>query len=144
MIKYITELNPLNFSEFVSKGLILVDIKAIWCGPCKVIGPIVDEISNTYNGRLSVGKLDVDDVVSTTDESGEEVILSNKDIISELGIRNIPTILLYKDGQLVKDENGLVDKLVGSVTKEKLVNLNDKETLIDECLEIFEKFVVNA
>jgi len=126
MIIYVTELNPLNFKEFTSNGLSLVDVKAVWCGPCKVVGPIIDELSVIYNGRLSVGKLDVDDVVSIINESGEEVILTNKDIISELGIRNIPTIVLYKDGELVKDENGTIEKLVGSITKEKIVNLIEK------------------
>jgi thioredoxin 1 len=101
MIAFITELNEENFKEFTKKDLVLVDIYAIWCVPCGVISPIVDEISVEYQGRLSVGKMNADD---------------NRDTISELGIRNIPTLLLYKNGEII-------DKLVGGVDKQKIVNL---------------------
>ena len=107
MIAYVTELNTENFESFTKNELTLVDVWAPWCGPCKMISPIVDEISNTYYGRLSVGKLNADD---------------NRDIVSELGIRNIPTLVLYRNGELVKDEDGVVQKLVGSINKEKLVD----------------------
>jgi thioredoxin 1 len=110
MIAYVTELNTENFEDFTKDGLTLVDVWAPWCGPCKMISPIVDEISNTYQGKLSVGKLNADD---------------NRDIVTDLGVRNIPTLVLYKNGELVKDENGVVQKLVGSVTKEKLVDFID-------------------
>lgn len=112
MIAYITELNTENFEEFTKNELTLVDVWAPWCGPCRMISPIVDEISNTYNGKLSVGKLNADD---------------NRDIVAELGIRNIPTILLYKNGELVKDEDGVVQKLVGSINKEKLVDFIESQ-----------------
>jgi thioredoxin 1 len=82
-----------------------VDVWASWCGPCKMISPIVDEISSDYQGRLSVGKLDAD---------------SNRETITELGVRNIPTILLYKNGEIV-------DKSTGVVTKQKLVEMIDKQ-----------------
>lgn len=112
MIAYVTELTNDNFKDFTSNGLVLVDIWAAWCGPCKMISPIVDEISSEFQGRgLSVGKLDAD---------------SNRDIVSELGVRNIPTLLLYKNGELVKDENGNIDKLVGSISKQKLVDFIEK------------------
>lgn len=107
MIAYVTELNTENFEDFTKNELTLVDVWAPWCGPCRMISPMVDEISNTYYGRLSVGKLNADD---------------NRDIVTELGVRNIPTILLYKNGELVKDEDGVVQKLVGSINKEKLVD----------------------
>jgi thioredoxin 1 len=87
-----------------------------------MIAPLVDEISNTYQGRLSVGKLDADG--SFTDEDGN--ILSNKDIISELGVRNIPTLLLYKNGELVTNDDGNVEKLVGNVQKDKLVDFIER------------------
>jgi thioredoxin 1 len=102
---YITELNNQNFKNFVKNGIVLVDIKAEWCGPCKVIGPIIDQLSIDFQGQLSVGKLDAD---------------SNRDILAELGIRNIPTILLYKNGEVV-------DRSVGSATKEKLTEMINQQ-----------------
>jgi thioredoxin 1 len=105
MIAYITELNPENSKTFVaSDGLVMVDIFAKWCGPCKVIAPIVDEISNDYQGKVKVGKLDAD---------------LNRDYVSELGIRSIPTIILYKNG----DE---IERSVGQTTKQKLTEMLEK------------------
>ena len=105
MIAYITELNENNYKTFTESGLVLIDVKADWCGPCKMISPLVDEISSEYHDKgLSVGKLDAD---------------SNREIVTELGVRNIPTILLYKNGEIV-------DKSTGAVTKQKLVELIDK------------------
>jgi thioredoxin 1 len=105
MVAYITELNKENYNTFVGSNLVLVDVWASWCGPCKMISPIVDEISSDYQGRLSVGKLDAD---------------SNRETITELGVRNIPTILIYKNGEIV-------DKSTGAVTKQKLVEMIDKQ-----------------
>jgi thioredoxin 1 len=98
MVAFITELNESNYDTTVSTGYVLVDIWATWCGPCRIISPIIDELSNEYQGRLTVGKLDAD---------------ANKDKVSELGVRNIPTILLYKDGEII-------DKSIGAATKVKL------------------------
>lgn len=95
------ELNNENFNDFVKNGVVLVDVKAEWCGPCKVIGPIVDQISSEYNGKLTVGKLDADGA---------------RELVQELGIRNIPTLLLYKDGEIVERNTGMV-------TKEKIEEL---------------------
>ena len=122
MVAFITELNSTNFNSFIQNDLVLVDIWATWCGPCKLIAPLVDDISNIYQGRLSVGKLDADG--SITDEDGN--VLSNKDIISELGVRNIPTLLLYKNGELVTNDEGNVEKLVGNVQREKLVDFIER------------------
>jgi thioredoxin 1 len=122
MVAFITELNTTNFNSFIQNDLVLVDIWATWCGPCKLIAPLVDDISNIYQGRLSVGKLDADG--SITDEDGN--VLSNKDIISELGVRNIPTLLLYKNGELVTNDEGNVEKLVGNVQREKLVDFIER------------------
>ena len=105
MVAYITELNNENYNTFVGSNLVLVDVWAPWCGPCKMISPIVDEISSDYQGRLSVGKLDAD---------------ANRETVTELGVRNIPTILLYKNGEVV-------DKSTGAITKQKLVEMIDKQ-----------------
>jgi thioredoxin 1 len=102
---YITELNEENYNSFTKTGLVLVDIKAEWCTPCKVIEPIIEKISTDYFGKLSVGKLDAD---------------TARELTVKLGIRNIPTILIYKDGEIV-------EKSVGSTTKEKLTNLIESQ-----------------
>ena len=106
MVAYITELNENNYKSFTESGLTLVDVWAPWCKPCTTISPLVDEISSDYHDKgLSVGKLDAD---------------TNKETITELGVRNIPTILLYKNGEIV-------DKSTGVVTKQKLVEMIDKQ-----------------
>lgn len=105
MIAYITELNNDNYDEFVKEGVVLVDVWAPWCGPCKMISPIVDKVSSDYQGKAKVGKLEAD---------------SNRDLVSELGIRNIPTLLVYKNGEIV-------DKLVGSVQEEKITESLDAQ-----------------
>jgi thioredoxin 1 len=103
MVAYITELNGENYDDFVKSGIVLVDIWATWCGPCKMISPIVDEISSDYVGRIKVGKCDAD---------------ANRDKVMELGVRNIPTIFFYKDGEIV-------DQTYGAVTKKKLTDIID-------------------
>ena len=104
MIAYVTELNEQNYKSFTDNGLVLVDIKAEWCGPCRVIGPLVDQISSDYHGQLSVGKLDAD---------------SSRELIGQLGVRNIPTLLLYKDGEIV-------ERNAGMITKEKIEELVER------------------
>ena len=71
---------------------LVVDFWATWCGPCRMVGPIISELAEEYDGRIVVGKCDVED---------------NEDLAAEFGIRNIPTILFFKGGQVV-------DKLVGA------------------------------
>lgn len=109
MIAFITELTDDNYENFISSGLVLVDIHASWCGPCRIIGPIVDEISSDYKGKVSVGKLDAD---------------ANRETLADLKVRNIPTILIYKDGEVV-------DTMVGVVSKSKIGEVLDKH-LSDE------------
>ena len=91
-------LNKDNFDKEVleSKTVALVDFWAEWCGPCKVLGPIVEEIANDYKGKVVVGKVNVDD---------------NNEIASKYGIMSIPTLKFFKDGKLVGE-------LVGAAPKE--------------------------
>lgn len=105
MVAYVTELNNDNFNEFIKEGYSLVDVWAPWCGPCKMISPIVDEISSIYQGKLSVGKLNADD---------------NRDLVMEHGVRNIPTLLFFQDGKPFLNEDGSPVKLVGNVSSDKL------------------------
>ncbi|MBN3034032.1 MAG: thioredoxin [Bacteroidales bacterium] len=96
------EITDVNFEEIVLKSdkPVLVDFWAEWCGPCRMVGPIVQDIGQEYEGRVVVGKLDVD---------------NNPGVPGKFGIRNIPTILFFKNGQVV-------DKQVGAVPKQILVN----------------------
>jgi thioredoxin 1 len=95
-------LTDANFNEMVLKSEkpVIVDFWAEWCGPCRVIGPIVNELADDYKDKIIVGKLDVD---------------ANPEVSMKYGIRNIPTILFFKNGQVA-------DKQVGAVPKSSLVN----------------------
>ena len=94
------EFTDTNFKETAidQEGVAVVDFWAEWCGPCRMIGPIIEELATEYNGRVTVGKVNVD---------------HNPEISMKYGIRSIPTILIFKGGEVV-------DKHVGVTTKQVL------------------------
>ena len=88
-----------NFESLKNGNLpLVVDFWATWCGPCRMIAPVIEELAKEYDGRIVVGKCDAEE---------------NDDIAMEFGIRNIPTILFFKNGQVV-------DKMVGAASKAKI------------------------
>lgn len=103
------ELTDANFEEKVIKSdkVTLVDFWAEWCGPCKAIAPIIDELSNDFDGKATIGKVNVD---------------HNPDIATKYGIRNIPTLLFIKNGEVVHKQVGAVPKNVLESKLNELMN----------------------
>ena len=99
------EINEANFDEVVMKSdkVVMVDFWAEWCGPCRMVGPVVEELSKEYDGKAVIGKVNVD---------------ANGGVAAQFGIRSIPTILFFKNGQIV-------DKSVGAVPKAALAEKLD-------------------
>ena len=89
----VKELKEEDFNELKKEGLVLVDMFATWCGPCKSLAPIIDSVAEELN--LNVVKVDVDE---------------HEDLASEYGVMSIPTLLLFKDGELVKKNTGFINK----------------------------------
>ena len=88
-----------NFESLKNGNLpLIVDFWATWCGPCRMVGPVISKLAEKYDGKIVVGKCDVEE---------------NEDLASEFGIRNIPTILFFKGGEVV-------DKVVGAQSEAKL------------------------
>ena len=92
--KNVIELTKDNFNEYLSKDLpLLVDFWASWCGPCRMLGPVIDEVAEEYVGKMYVGKVNVDE---------------QPELAQEFKIMTIPTVFILKDGEIVDKLNGAV------------------------------------
>lgn len=94
-----------NFDETLrAERFVVLDFWAEWCGPCRMVSPIIDELAVEYDGKVIIGKVNVDE---------------NNDVVSRFGIRNIPTVLFFKDGEIV-------DKNIGAAPKTLFVEKIEK------------------
>jgi len=105
MSENVKEITSINFSNEVLKSdtPVLVDFWAEWCGPCRAIGPVVEEIANDYDGKVSVGKLNVD---------------NENQLAMEYGVRSIPALLIFNNGTVV-------NQIVGAVPKNRITDILD-------------------
>ena len=101
-MKNVVEMNDQNFDEEVTRSSVpvLVDFSAEWCGPCKLLAPVVEELAGEYSGRVKIGHLDIDEGRATA---------------AKFGIMSVPTLLFFKDGKVC-------DQLIGNVPKRQLVD----------------------
>ncbi|MDA7848241.1 thioredoxin [Sulfurospirillum sp.] len=99
MGKYL-ELTASNFDESIKEGIALVDFWAPWCGPCRMLAPVIEELAEDFDGKAKICKVNTDE---------------EQDVAVKYGIRSIPTILFFKDGELV-------DQMVGASSKQVLAD----------------------
>jgi len=102
MGKYV-ELTNDNFADTIAKGVTLVDFWAPWCGPCRMIAPVIEELAEDFDGKATIAKVNTDE---------------EQDIAIKYGIRSIPTLLVFKDGEMV-------DTMVGASGKQVLADKID-------------------
>ena len=104
--KNVQEFNELNFDQEVLKSEVpvLVDFTATWCGPCKAIAPLVDQLADEFEGKMKVGKLDIDDAPG---------------VAQRFGIRGVPTLYVFKGGEVV-------GKMVGAAPKQNIAQLMER------------------
>ena len=102
MGKYV-DLNNSNFESTISEGVTLVDFWATWCGPCKMIAPIIEELAEDFDGKATIAKVNTDE---------------EQDIAIKFGIRSIPTLLFFKDGKMV-------DQMIGAAGKDVIADKID-------------------
>lgn len=102
------EITDSNFQETVlnSDKPVVVDFWATWCGPCRMVGPVIDEISKEYEGKAVVGKLNIDD---------------NQEFAAKYGVRNIPTVLVFQNGEVVGRQVGVAPKATYAEAIDKLL-----------------------
>ncbi|HIO90321.1 MAG TPA: thioredoxin [Campylobacterales bacterium] len=102
MGKYV-ELNNGNFDATIAEGVTLVDFWAPWCGPCRMIAPVIEELAEDFDGKATIAKVNTDE---------------EQDIAIKFGIRSIPTLLIFKNGEVV-------DQMVGAASKQALADKID-------------------
>jgi len=102
MGKYV-ELNSSNFDSTIAEGVTLVDFWAPWCGPCRMIAPIIEELAEDFDGKATIAKVNTDE---------------EQDIAIKFGIRSIPTLLFFKDGEMV-------DQMIGAAGKQVIADKID-------------------
>jgi thioredoxin 1 len=100
------EISDASFQDETSKGLVLIDCWAEWCGPCRMVAPVLEDLSKEMSDKVTIKKLNVDD---------------NQGTAQELGIQSIPTLLLYKDGKLV-------DKVIGALPKAQIKSFIERNS----------------
>jgi thioredoxin 1 len=105
MGKYV-ELNASNFDATIAEGVTLVDFWAPWCGPCRMIAPIIEELAEDFDGKATVSKVNTDE---------------NQELAMKYGIRSIPCVLFFKDGELVDTMIGAAPKTNYSAKIESLI-----------------------
>jgi thioredoxin 1 len=106
MGKYI-ELTSANLDETINEGVSLVDFWAPWCGPCRMIAPVIDELANDYEGKANICKVNTDE---------------NEDLGAKYQVRSIPTLFIIKDGKVVDTINGGVSKSVLTEALDRAIN----------------------